>query len=81
MEDPVFQEPEDFPGKMLTAALPDPVRMPDTYSVSYHRMDKNRNEVITLLERDADGNIHYLDGWLYGVVQGFMRGEFKEAKI
>ena len=42
--------------------LPDPVRMPDTYSVSYHRMDKNRNEVITLLERDADGNIHYLDG-------------------
>ena len=26
-------------------------------------------------------NIHYLDGWLYGVVQGFMRREFKEAKI
>jgi hypothetical protein len=26
MEDPVFQKPEDFPGKMLTAALPDPVR-------------------------------------------------------
>lgn len=26
-------------------------------------------------------NIHYLDGWLYGVIQGFMRREFKEAKI
>lgn len=22
-------------------------------------------------------NIHYLNGWLYGVVQGFHRGEFK----
>lgn len=22
-------------------------------------------------------NIHYLDGWLYGVVQGAVRGEFK----
>lgn len=24
-------------------------------------------------------NINYLDGWLYGVVQGFMRGEFKKG--
>ena len=24
-------------------------------------------------------NISYLDGWLYGVVQGFMRGEFKKG--
>ena len=42
--------------------LPDPVRMPDTYSVSYNRRDKKKNEIITLLERDADGNIHYADG-------------------
>ena len=42
--------------------LPDPVRMPDTYSVTYHRRDKKKNEIITLLERDADGNIHYRDG-------------------
>ncbi len=42
--------------------LPDPVSMPDTYSVAYHRLDKKKNEVTTLLERDADGNIHYLDG-------------------
>lgn len=26
-------------------------------------------------------NIHYLDGWLYGVVQGFIRGEFKKGFI
>lgn len=24
-------------------------------------------------------NIHYLDGWLYGCVQGFLRREFKEG--
>lgn len=24
-------------------------------------------------------DIHYLDGWLYGVVQGFVRGEFKKG--
>ena len=42
--------------------LPAPVRMPDTYSVAYHRLDKKKNEVNTLLERDAAGNIHYLDG-------------------
>lgn len=23
-------------------------------------------------------NVSYLDGWLYGCVQGFMRGEFKK---
>lgn len=42
--------------------LSDPVSMPDTYSVTYHRMDKEKNKVTTLLERDEDGNIHYLDG-------------------
>ena len=42
--------------------LPEPVRMPDTYSVAYHRLDKKKNGVITLLERDSDGNIHYVDG-------------------
>ena len=42
--------------------LPDPVEIPDTYSVSYHRQDKKKNEVTTLLERDEDGNLHYLDG-------------------
>ena len=42
--------------------LPDPVRMPDTYSVAYQRLDQEKKEIITLLERDADGNIHYLDG-------------------
>ena len=46
----------------FTMELPDPVSMPDTYSVAYHRLDKKKNEVTTLLERDADGNIHYLDG-------------------
>lgn len=25
-------------------------------------------------------NIDYLNGWLYGVVQGVVRGEFKEVK-
>ena len=24
-------------------------------------------------------DINYLDGWLYGAVQGFIRGEFKKA--
>lgn len=24
-------------------------------------------------------NINYLDGWLYGVVQGFLRREFKDG--
>ena len=24
-------------------------------------------------------DVHYLNGWLYGVVQGFMRGEFKKG--
>lgn len=26
-------------------------------------------------------NIDYLDGWLYGVVQGFVRGEFKKGAV
>lgn len=42
--------------------LPDPVSMPETYSVSYTRQDKEEQEVITTLERDAAGNIHYVDG-------------------
>ena len=42
--------------------LPDPVSMPETYSVSYTHQDKEEQEVITTLERDAAGNIHYVDG-------------------
>ena len=42
--------------------IPEPVRMPDTYSVAYHRVDKKKKETFTTLERDAAGNIHYLDG-------------------
>ena len=26
-------------------------------------------------------NLDYLNGWLYGVVQGFVRGEFKKSCI
>ena len=26
-------------------------------------------------------SIDYLDGWLYGVVQGVVRGEFKERRL
>ena len=46
----------------IALELPDPVRLPDTYSVSYQRLDKKKNEVSTLLERDSDGNIHYRNG-------------------
>ena len=42
--------------------LPEPVSMPDCYSVTYHRLDSQNREIITMLERDADGNIHYRDG-------------------
>ena len=45
----------------LVMELPDPVRMPDTYSVSYQRPDKENQEAVTMLERDAEGNIHFLD--------------------
>lgn len=41
--------------------LPAPVSMPAAYSVAYRRLDDRQNEVVTLLERDAAGNIHYLD--------------------
>ena len=41
--------------------LPAPVDMPETYSISYVRLD-NGNEVTTTLERDAEGNIHFVDG-------------------
>ena len=50
-------------GKLvLVMELPAPVEMPDTYSVAYRHLDEENNEVTTLLERDEDGNIHYLDG-------------------
>ena len=42
--------------------LPDPVSMPDTYSAAYHRLDKKKKEIVTILERDEAGNIHYIDG-------------------
>ena len=45
----------------FTLELPAPVKMPDTYSVAYHRLDEKKEDVVTLLERDAQGNIHYLD--------------------
>ena len=41
--------------------LPDPVRMPAAYSVSYHRPDVRNKDAVILLERDEEGNIHYLD--------------------
>ena len=45
----------------FTMGLPDPVRMPAAYSVAYHRLDEKKKDVVTLLERDGQGNIHYLD--------------------
>ena len=45
----------------FTLQLPEPVRMPAAYSVAYHRLDEKKKDVVTLLERDAQGNIHYLD--------------------
>ena len=45
----------------FTMELPDPVRMPAAYSVAYHRFDDRKKETVTQLERDGDGNIHYLD--------------------
>lgn len=41
--------------------LPEPVRMPACYSVTYHRHDENKNDVVTSLERDGKGNIRYID--------------------
>lgn len=41
--------------------LPDPVRMPGAYSVVYRRHDDKKKEIVTMLERDGDGNIRYLD--------------------
>ena len=46
----------------LAMDLPEPVRMPDAYSVVYHRLDDKKKDVVTLLERDEEGNIHYLNG-------------------
>lgn len=51
--------------------LPEPVDMPETYSISYLRFDKE-NEITTTLERDADGNIHFSDG---NTEQVFVRTE------
>lgn len=45
----------------FTLELPAPVNMPDAYSVAYHRRNEKKEDVVTLLERDAQGNIHYLD--------------------
>ena len=45
----------------FTLELPEPVKMPAAYSVAYHRLDEKKKDVVTLLERDAQGNIHYLD--------------------
>ena len=45
----------------FTLELPEPVRMPDAYSVVYHRLDDKKREIVTLLERDGEGNIRYLD--------------------
>ncbi len=41
--------------------LPEPVRMPRAYSVAYRRFNEKKNEVVTMLERDGDGNIRYSD--------------------
>ena len=58
-----LEEDAEEKGKIeFVMALPDPVRMPATYSVAYHRLENGKKEVTTLLERDAEGNIHYLDG-------------------
>ena len=58
-----LEEDDEEKGKIeFVMPLPDPVRMPATYSVTYHRLEDGNKEVMTLLERDANGNIHYLDG-------------------
>ena len=51
--------------------LPGPVSMPETYSISYLRLDKGE-EVSTTLARDAAGNIYFSDG---DSEQVFVRGE------
>ena len=56
--------------------LPEPVRMPEAYSVAYRRFDKKKNEVVTMLERDRDGNIRYLDAgkaWVFVRTEGGFR--------
>ena len=57
--------------------LPEPVKMPGSFSVAYHRQDEQKKDVVTLLERDNAGNIHYLDGGKEGVFvrteEGFRR--------
>lgn len=57
------EEDSEETGKIdFVMELPDAVQMPDTYSIAYYRLDKDKNEIITLLERDEAGNIHYIDG-------------------
>ena len=56
------EEDAEKKGKIdFTMELPDPVKMPPVYSIAYHRLDEKKKDVVTLLERDAQGNIHYLD--------------------
>ena len=64
---------EEKTGKIdFTLELPDPVRMPAAYSVAYRRRNEKKQEVITQLERDEAGNIHYLDA---GKEEVFVRTE------
>ena len=55
-------DPKDDGRVVFVMELPAPVAMPDAYSVSYARKGENGQEFTTTLERDADGNIHYIDG-------------------
>lgn len=41
-------KPGDF-----TVPSPEPVKMPDTYSVTYCRLDDEKNKIMTTLERDG----------------------------
>lgn len=67
------EEDAEKQGKIdFTMDLPDPVRMPAAYSVAYHRLDDHKKDVITLLERDEEGNLRYLDA---GKEEVFVRTE------
>ena len=55
-------DPKDDGRVVFVMELPAPVAMPDAYSVSYARKGEDGQEITTTLERDADGNIHYIDG-------------------
>jgi len=67
------EEDAEKQGKIdFSMDLPDPVRMPAAYSVAYHRLDDHKKDVIILLERDEEGNLHYLDA---GKEEVFVRTE------